>query len=86
MASSSKWPPKFVGECNYENWRKDIEIWCKLTDLPKKKQALAIHLSLEGRARLASSEIKVEDLESDGGVNTLLDKLDGFFLADAGCR
>ena len=86
MASSSKCPPRFVGECNYEHWRKDIEIWCKLTDLPKKKQALAIHLSLEGRARLASSEITIAELESDDGVKSLLTKLDGLFLADAGRR
>ena len=88
MAStgSSKWLPKFVGESAYENWRKDIEIWCKLTDLPKKKQALAIHLSLEGRARLASSEIDTKDLESDDGVTKLLEKLDGLFLADTGRR
>ncbi|KAK7044274.1 hypothetical protein SK128_025055 [Halocaridina rubra] len=58
-------PPKFVSEPTYEKWRKDIEIWCKLTDLPKKNQALAIHLSLEGWARLASSEIEIKDVEPE---------------------
>ena len=71
---------------SYESWRKDIEIWCKLTDLPKKKQALAIHLSLDGQARVATSEIEVSDLEVDGGVEVILTKLDDLFLVDKGRR
>ena len=85
--TSCKWKtPKLEKESNYESWRKDIEIWCKLTDIPKKKQALAIHLSLDGRARVATSEIEVGDLESDTGVETILKKLDEIFLVDKGRR
>ncbi|KAK4329336.1 hypothetical protein Pmani_000306 [Petrolisthes manimaculis] len=77
MAVSTKWPPKLSNEAAYELWRKDIEIWCKLSDLSKKKQALAIHLSLDGRARISTSELEVDALESDDGVKTILEKLDG---------
>lgn len=84
--TSCKWPPKLDKELNYENWRKDVEIWCKLTDIPKTKQALAIHLSLDGRARLVTSEIEVSDLEKESGVVTVLEKLDALFLVDKGRR
>ncbi|KAK3872293.1 hypothetical protein Pcinc_022626 [Petrolisthes cinctipes] len=84
--ASYKWPPKLDKELSYESWRKDIEIWSKITDLSKKKQALAIHLSLDGRARVATSEIEVRDLKADNGVEVLLGKLDGLFLVDEGRR
>lgn len=84
--ASCKWPPKLEDGSSYENWRKDVEIWCKLTEIAKKKQALAIHLSLSGRARVATSEIEVSDLEGDNGVETILKKLDDLFLVDKGRR
>ena len=85
-ACSTKWPPLLESDEQYEVWKNDVNIWCKLTDLQPTKQALAIHLSLKGRARSASSEVDVADLEKDTGVKTLLDKLDELFLPDAGRR
>ena len=48
MASASlKKPPLFnEEECDYEEWKKDLELWTLLTDLPKNKVANAVHLSL----------------------------------------
>ena len=86
MACSVKWPPKLEKEKEYEQWKSDLKIWCSLTSIEKKKQALAVHLSLSGRARIASSEISPVSLESDDGINVLLTKLDGLFLADEGRR
>ena len=86
MSAINKNPPLLEDELLYENWRNDIYIWCKYTDIPAKKQALGIHLSLNGRARIASSQIQIEDLEKEDGVTTLLNKLDEVFLADKGCR
>lgn len=84
--ASYKWPPKLDDESVYEAWKRDIGIWCELTDLPKKKQALAIHLSLTGRARVASSELDPDVLKQEDGVEQLLVKLDGLFLVDKGRR
>ena len=78
--SSDKSPPKLNSDLDYEAWKKDIDIWCLFTTLPKKKQALAIHLGLTGRARMASSELSVAELNDDAGVQTLITKLDGLFL------
>ncbi len=46
MASSNmKNPPIFKeNEMDYEEWKKDIGLWTLLTDLPKAKMAIAIHL------------------------------------------
>ena len=49
MSCSGKYPPKFQEE-DYEQWRSDSEIWTELTDFDKSKQALAIHLALQGKA------------------------------------
>ena len=83
---SSKWPPRFEENSNYEAWKKGIRMWCRLTDLTATKQALAVHLSLSSRARNASSEILLTDLEKENGVDNLLKKLDKIFLPEKGHR
>ena len=45
-----------------------------------------MHLSLKGRARVASSEVAVEALKQENGVETLIAKLDKLFLQDEGSR
>ena len=60
---SSKWLPILEKNSNYEAWKKDIQMWCCLTELPVTKHAMVIHLSLSGRARDASSELEVSELE-----------------------
>ena len=57
-----------------------------MTDTDSKKQALAIHLVLSGKARQASSKMEVEDLCKDSGVDILLAKLDKLFLLDESRR
>ena len=82
-----KTPPMFrENETDYEQWKKDIELWTSFTDLPKEKMAIAVHLSLTGRARQASSELTVSELKSDTGIDNLLLKLDRVFLQDKNWR
>ena len=81
-----KWPPKLESDDNYESWKKDIEVWRLLTDVKPAKQALAIHLTLTGKARMATSELKVEELNSDDGVKNVIKKLDELFLKDKSRR
>ena len=47
-----------------------------------KKQALAVVLSLEGRARDTALEISVEDLNKEDGMGTLIRALDSVFLKE----
>ena len=87
MSCGGKYPPKLNDDGDYEIWKKDVEIWCELTsDFNKNKQALAIHLQLCGRARIASSELSIDDLKKDNGVQILIEKLDSIFLHDKGRR
>jgi hypothetical protein len=81
--ASAKVPPIFIEEkSDYEQWKKDIDLWTCFTDLDKEKHGIAVHLSLTGRARQASSELKVDELKSAGGLKQLLLKLDRVFLQD----
>ena len=86
MATTMKMPPPLEDEDSYEVWKEDLQIWCDLTDIPVEKQALAVHLTLTGRARAASQQVKREDLKKSTGVKTLLTKLDSEFLVEKGRR
>ena len=79
MAVNYKIPPKFDEARSYESWKNEVNIWKRVTELAKKKQALAVALGLEGRAREVAMEIPADDLDKDNGMDTLLEKLDGVF-------
>ena len=79
MAVNYKIPPKFDEARSYESWKNEVNIWKRVTELAKKKQALAVALGLEGRAREIAMEIPADDLDKDNGMDTLLAKLDGVF-------
>ena len=78
--SSFKNPPAFTDGKSYETWKNEIHMWQSLTELAKDKQALAISLSLSGRARDAAMEMDLADLSTDDGVDKLLTELDKLFL------
>ena len=61
-------PPAFNDGDDYEAWKNDVEMWSDVTDIAKEKQAVVVHLSLSGKARKASSELKSADLKSVGGM------------------
>ena len=75
-------PPAFDEKKSYESWKNEVGIWRLVTDLDKKKQALAVTLSLTGRARDSALEIAAVDLNEDDGMTTLLTKLDSVFLKE----
>ncbi|XP_066911985.1 uncharacterized protein [Clytia hemisphaerica] len=77
-----KAPPALKEDVPYENWKKEITIWQLFTSLEKKKQGLAILLSLEGKAREAALELEVDELNKDDGVSKVLAQLDKLYLKD----
>ena len=81
MATGYKNPPAFDGT-NYEAWKNEIEIWRLVTDLDKKKQALAVTLTLKGQARAKALEIDAEKLNDDDGMAELMTSLDSIFKGD----
>ena len=82
MSAPSKTPPVFREDGDYDQWKKDVDYWIFITELAKEKIPVTIHLSLTGRARQASSEIKPEDLKGAKGLEILLKKLDRVFMQD----
>lgn len=82
MAGTYRTPPTFDEGRPYESWKNEVAVWTRVTELEKKKQALAVALALSGRAREAAMEIPVDDLNKDSGMDTLLRKLDEMFLKE----
>ena len=82
-----KTPPLFQEEdMDYEQWRKHLLLWTKLTDIEPKKMAIAVHLSLSGRARKATSELSAEELACEAGVDNIVKKLDRVFKQNENWR
>ena len=77
-----KTPPALREDIPYESWKKEINIWQRFTTLEKRKQALAIFLSLEGKAREVVLEIDIDNLDKDDGVERILTQLDKLYLKD----
>lgn len=47
-------------------------MWTRVTELEKKKQALAVALGLEGRAKKITIEISADELDNDNGMDKII--------------
>ena len=79
---STKFPPVFIEGDDYDQWKKDVELWQEISDLDKAKHAIAIHLSLSGRSRDATSELSIAELKSVDGITKVFEKLDRVYALD----
>ena len=82
MASVTKNPPVLENLENYEQWKEDVLMWSEISDLSKKKQAIAVHLTLNGQAKEVANQVSTEDKKKDNGLEILLTKLDEAFLKE----
>lgn len=74
---------------NYSTWREDVKLWCLITKGNDKERAIMLYLSLTGRPKLVTEEVKAillgtETIEKP--VDMLLEKLDAVFLPEKGMR
>ena len=74
-----KTPSTLHKDISYKNWKKEIKIWQKFTSVEKEKQALAIFLSMQGKARELLLELKIDELNQANGVDKVLEKLDTLY-------
>ena len=89
MASSNslKKPPPFDSEVDdYLSWKNDLEMWEAFTEVEDKKRGPAVYLSLQGQARESVRDLKVADINVDGGLKKVLDRLDAVYLKDKNTR
>ena len=75
-------PPSLKDSADFEEWMRDVKIWQHVTDLDKKKQGPVLYRSLEGQAKKACSNLAIEELCGDEGVNLLTNKLKELFAKD----
>ena len=83
MAQNYKALPALSKCSRYDTWLKEVKIWQCFTDISVDKQAPAIFLTLEGKAREAVLELEIEKLNSNTGVANLIKKLDDLYKKDA---
>ena len=80
--ASMKLPPE--PSDNYTLWRKDIEVWKKLTDTPKAKMGVALQYACRNKERLHEAVLNIPDEQVDGeeGITNVLKVLDELHCVD----
>ena len=81
--SNSKTSPILTTDTDYELSKKEIELWILFTSIVKKKQTLAIFLSLTGQVREAIMGLNINKLSCDQGAENLIEVLDEIYLKDS---
>ena len=82
MAHYNKAPPALNKGDDYEKWKKKLTIWQKLTSFDDTKQGPALVLSLDDESQEAVLELEEEVISAEGGVESILEVLDGLYLKD----
>ena len=84
MASGFKAPPVMREGLIYEDWKKELSIWRKFTDLSKQRQGGALFLTLTGKAReTVLAEVPLSKFDEDSGIDEITKALDTLYLQDA---
>ena len=81
-------PPAFINENkNFEAYKKDLEMWSRLTSLDKKLQAEMVVYKLEGHPSRIQEKIKTQLgdtlVDNVDGVKELLKFLEGMYKKDS---
>ena len=82
MAYDYKLAPVLDDNRNDIDWCKELDVSIALRELPEEKKALAIFLSLRGKAKKAALQLEIKDLKVRRGVTKLKEKLDKAFSKD----
>ena len=83
MTSTNCKIPVLSKDVAYDTWRREISLWQRVTELTKKKQAMAVALSLSGKYREVATSISTDDLDSDNGTTELLKVMDENFKKES---
>ena len=74
--SSMKLPPEPTGD--YVLWKKDVELWQKLTDTPKAKMGIALQYVCRNNSKLHEAIVNIdsEKVDKEGGIEEVIKVLD----------
>ena len=75
--TSFKAPPSMRDDLSYDDWKREVKIWVRLTTLDKKQQGSALFLSLKDKARATVlAEVEDEEYDKDSIVTKIMAALD----------
>ena len=69
-------------ETNYEQWKKEAQVWRMVTNLPKSKQGSTLFLAMRGKAKDAVFQIDTAKLGLQDGFEFLIQTLDEIYLPE----
>ena len=75
-------PPLDDDGVDYDNWKIRVRKWCKISKEERRFRALSIQVALGPKAFQACKHLEEEKLESDEGVELLIETLDKYFIPD----
>lgn len=75
-------PPAFKANGDYELWRISLQQWRMSTEVEPRRQALVARTKLNGRAREIALSLDAANLNSDFGMDVLLEHLDEEYRKD----
>ena len=69
---------------NYILWRKDIELWKKLTDTPRTKMGYALQYACRKEERIHEAVLNIPEnlVDGENGINNVLKVLDALHVKD----
>ena len=74
--------PTLTKADDFDDWKRDILIWKAITTIEDVKQGPVLYRSLDGQAKKACSNIKVEDICGAQGYKLIMDRLEEVFAKD----
>jgi hypothetical protein len=79
---TSSRPPTFGNPQNedYGSFRRDVELWLELTDIPKKKQGIALVGCLLGEPKEFAKTLSTEQLTAENSGMNILNHLDKAYM------
>ena len=79
-----KLPPDPSNASSYQQWKKDILLWAKLTDVPKNRQGVALQFATQKDPQVHETLCNLDSaqVETDTGLQTVINALDTIYITD----
>ena len=67
---------------NYKHWHKEAQVWCQVTNYPKRKHELLVFLAMRGTAKDSVFQINKDILGLKDGFEKVLTVLDELYMPE----